>query len=312
MYNNPYVMFMSRDRFLLLLRSFSFCDSVEYCDTDPNRFVRPIVSYFNSVMKDLVRPLKNLTIDESFVPWRGRLKIRQYIQGKRHKYGVKMYVLTDSNGLTQKMYMYCGSHDVELKGKGHTEKVVMMLLENYLNEGHSVYMDNFYNSVTLAEKLIDNRTYLTGTLRANRLRNPDITRAKIPNGTFLARYNTRGVCVTNYRDKRNVLMISTEHPADLVDYRNKQGRVVQKPTVILEYNRHMKGVDKKDQMLSYYPSLTKTTRWYKKVIYHVMHVMLLNANMMFNEHKRLSGSNSKMPFQEFRNELINYLLNLAL
>lgn len=32
------------------------------------------------------------------VLWRGRLRFRQYIKGKRHKYGVKLYTLTEHQG----------------------------------------------------------------------------------------------------------------------------------------------------------------------------------------------------------------------
>lgn len=34
------------------------------------------------------------------------------------------------------------------------EKTVMDLLKNYLNKWHHIYMDNLYNSVNLAKKLI--------------------------------------------------------------------------------------------------------------------------------------------------------------
>ncbi|XP_045783762.1 piggyBac transposable element-derived protein 4-like [Maniola jurtina] len=311
LYNLPFKNFMSRDRFLLILRNLFFSDpNYSFSNNDPNRFVKPIITFFNNLMKTLVSPPKNLTIDESVLHWRGRLKIRQYIKGKRHKYGVKIYVLTDTNGITQKMHMYCGSHDDELQGKGHADKVVMMLMEDYLDAGHSLYMDNFYNSVKLAENLLAKRTYLTGTLRANRVGNPIITRTKIARGTLLTRYR-RGVCVTNYRDKRNVLMISTEHHSNLVDSRNRRGQVSQKPKVIVSYNKFMKGVDRKDQMLSYYPFYTKSTRWYRKMLLHVMQVMLLNSYLMFNQQMKYSGNNDKvMSFLDFRLNVIRKLLKI--
>ncbi|XP_028160561.1 piggyBac transposable element-derived protein 4-like [Ostrinia furnacalis] len=306
LYDLPFKNFMSRDRFLLILRNLSFSDpNLTFATTDPNKFTKPIIDFFNNTMKMLVVPPKNLTIDESVVLWRGRLKIRQFIQGKRHKYGVKLYILTDPKGMTQKIHMYCGSHDVLLRGKGHADKVVMMLMEDYLNAGHSLYMDNFYNSVSLAENLLANKTYLTGTLRANRSRNPEITRAKLPKNQVQSRYNSRGVCVSNYRDKRTVLMISTEHDADFINYTNKRGQTVAKPRVVHEYNKYMKGVDRKDQMLSYYACYNKSTRWYKKIITHVMQVMMLNAFMMYSN----SQANSNCSFYDFRINVVRKLLN---
>ncbi|KAL0819660.1 hypothetical protein ABMA28_007728 [Loxostege sticticalis] len=310
LYDLSFRKFMSRDRFLLILRNLSFVDSSSAVAnvSDPNRFTKPIIDFFNNVMKTLVIPPKNLTIDESVVLWRGRLKIRQFIQGKRHKYGVKMYVLTDTNGMTLKMHMYCGSHDIDLRGKGHADKVVMMLMEDYLNAGHALYMDNFYNSVALAENLLTKKTYLTGTLRANRARNPDITKAKLNKDQAQCRFNSRGVCVTNYRDKRTVLMISTEHNSDFVPHTNKRGQSILKPKVVHEYNKYMKGVDRKDQMLSYYSCYNKSTRWYKKIIIHVMQVMMLNAYMMYNNQQRQANLDTS-DFYDFRVNVVRQLVN---
>lgn len=72
-------------------------------------------------------------------------------------------------------------------------------------------MDNFYNSISLAEKLLSKNTYVTGTLRANTSRNPDITKLNLRSGDIVSKYSSGRICITNYKDKRTVLMISTEH-----------------------------------------------------------------------------------------------------
>ncbi|XP_038220473.1 piggyBac transposable element-derived protein 4-like [Zerene cesonia] len=311
LYNLPFCRsFMSRDRFLYLLKNLSFNDGNTYKITDPNRYLKPLINFFNGLMKELVSPPKNLAIDEDVVHCGGRLKIRQHIDGKMHKYGVKMYALTDTNGITQKMHIYCGSHDTEVHGRGHAEKVVMLLMADYFDAGHSVYTNSFYSSVALAEKLLEKRTYLTGILRANRFRNPSMIKRKIGRGTLLTRYNSRGVCVTNYKNNRNVLMISTEHHSNF-EQTLKSGNKIQKPNVVIQYNKNIKGVDKKNQMLSYYPSFNKSTRWYKKIILYVTEVMLLNAFIMFKEHAKASGdSKTSMTFLDFRLSIIKNLLNI--
>jgi len=47
-------------------------------------------------------------------------------------------------------------------------------MNNYLNKGFSLYMDNYYNSVTLSNTLLDLKTHTTGTLRKNRKGNPKV------------------------------------------------------------------------------------------------------------------------------------------
>lgn len=58
--------------------------------------VRFVVDHFNNKMTEIYSPGKELSLDESMVLWRGRLFFRQYILGKRHKYGIKLYIHTYS------------------------------------------------------------------------------------------------------------------------------------------------------------------------------------------------------------------------
>uniref|UniRef100_A0A2H1W8J9 SFRICE_024824 n=1 Tax=Spodoptera frugiperda TaxID=7108 RepID=A0A2H1W8J9_SPOFR len=139
-------LFMSRDRFYLILRA------------------------LNQIP---------IAIDESLILWKGRLSFRQYLKGKRHRYGIKLYILADMYGIIQKIHLYAGSGDQVVGGRNHVNKVVMLLLEKYVNKGHSLYVDNFYTSVGLAEELLNKNTYVTGTLRANRAGNPNLTHTKL-------------------------------------------------------------------------------------------------------------------------------------
>lgn len=83
---------MSRDGFLNLLRCFHFAPNISPNDrTQPNDRlykIRLLITYFNNKMNTIYYPQKELSLDESMVLWRGRLQFRQYIQNKRHKYGI--------------------------------------------------------------------------------------------------------------------------------------------------------------------------------------------------------------------------------
>ncbi|KAI4462106.1 piggybac transposable element-derived protein 4 [Holotrichia oblita] len=149
---------------------FSSCDEN---NEDRLARIRPVMDHFNTKMQSIYSPGKELTLDESMVLWRRRLVFRQYIKNKRHKYGVKLYMLREPNGLVQKFTIYCGSTDV-LSGVGHTSKVVQYLLQERLHQAHSVYMDRYYNSYELALDLLQKRTYCTGTLNIKRKNNPRV------------------------------------------------------------------------------------------------------------------------------------------
>ncbi|XP_049871503.1 piggyBac transposable element-derived protein 4-like [Pectinophora gossypiella] len=301
LFNFSFRRFMSRDRFLLILRNLCFSSPGNISQNSIIRHTKPIIDFFNNLMATLVTPGRNLTIDETLVLWRGRLSIKQHIKGKRHKFGIKLYVLADSKGTCQKIIMYTGAADPAVGGSGHTDKVVKSLMEKYFDQGYSLYMDNFYNSVGLAEYLLARKTYCTGTLRARRLRNPPHIKARVARGSCLYKFNRRGVCVANFKDKRTVLSISTQYSGSLVETSNRRGNVVRKPEMVVHYNRNMKGVDFKDQLLSYYTCYPKTMRWYKKIVVHIFQVMVLNAFLTYKI------NNLSATFYSFRIDIVRRL-----
>ena len=78
------------------------------------------------------------------------------------KYGIKSYMLADS------VSTYCYDLIIYDGTTGTFRDTVWMLVQSHLNKNHMLYMDNLYNSVGLAEDLLANGTYRTGTLRRNR------------------------------------------------------------------------------------------------------------------------------------------------
>lgn len=284
LFNVPFFrQYMSRNRFMLLLRTLHFNDTENH---DNNRLskIEPIVSYFNNKMTNIYEPSKNLALDESMVLFRGRLVFRQYIKNKRHKYGVKLYMLTEPSGLVHRIMIYSGQgHDASDEFT-HTEYVVIQLMEGLQSCGRSLYMDNYYNSVRLAKTLLNKGTYCTGTLRTNRKGNPkEITAKKLKVGECIGKYTNEGICVMKWRDRREVLAISSEHSNELVEVTNRRGEQKMKPEAISMYNKYMSGIDRQDQMLSYYPCERKTLRWYKKIGIHYFQLFLLNSYYIYIE-----------------------------
>lgn len=53
-------------------------------------------------------PGLDIVIDETMVPWRGRLIFRQYIPTKAHKYGIKLFKLYSIEGYTWFAKIYAG------------------------------------------------------------------------------------------------------------------------------------------------------------------------------------------------------------
>lgn len=213
LYNLPaFKEYMSRDRFMVVLRCLHFnTNPLPGQEKPANRLykISPIIDYFNSRMSDIYYTSKELSLDESMVLWRGRLVFRQYIKNKRRKYAVKLYLLTEPDGIVLKFAVYTGTLD-DYGGKGHAANVVMHLLDQKLDVGHSVYMDNYYNSYERATKSLSRKTYCTGTIRVDRRNNPtDVKVAKLKKGETIAPYSN-GVMIAKWKD------ISTEFRNNLM------------------------------------------------------------------------------------------------
>ena len=119
-------------------------------------------------MKRVYCPTENFSLDESMVLWRGRLIFRQYIKGKKHKYGVKFYELCESDGLILRSFIYSRLPYPDTNYLGQTGTIVLKLMEDFLGKEYSVFADNFYNSAKLGKHLSKQKTYIYGTLCGNR------------------------------------------------------------------------------------------------------------------------------------------------
>lgn len=118
-------------------------------------------------------------------------------------------------------------------------------------------------------------TNVTGTLRSNRKNNPkDVIEKKLKKGESICRYTNDGICVAKWRDKRDVLMISSNFPHEMNEITTKKKEVKIKPISVKKYNENMSGIDRQDQMSAYYPFERKTLRLDKKIGLHFMHLLL--------------------------------------
>jgi len=91
--------------------------------------------------------------------------------------------------------MYKGKTNVNATTIGQTSKIdslVLRLMDPYLDMGHCLFMDNYYNSFNLSKKLLDRQTHTTGTLRNNRKGNPkQITQKKLKKGNMFGNKNNQ-------------------------------------------------------------------------------------------------------------------------
>lgn len=163
------------------------------------------------------------------------------------------------------------------QGKSYTYEVVMKLLKNYIDKGHFIILDKFYKTCWT--------TRPCGTLHTNR-KSPRSNPGK-KKTTGETNPSREHVPVMKWCDKRKVLTISTTHGSQMLNVVIKRGVVRRNPCMVIAYNKGMSGINRSDQMISYYTTSRKSCRWYMKTFSHIMDVALWNSQ---NTHHDLSIS----------------------
>lgn len=257
---------MAINRFQCILRFIYFIDNETADKQDRLNKIRPLVEALTKKFKDLKVPSELVSIDETMVPFRGRLLFLQYILGKASKYGVKMLKLCDESGYTYETQAYSGKRNTNTAGR-HSNNVVLNLLKDYLDQVCTLVADNFYNNMELTNILLQRKTHNVGTLRINVKGIPKdvLDDKKMKKGEIKGK-ECKGVVVGHWKGKRSVRFITTRHTLVMTEARKKnhKGKLVYKPEAI------KMGIEISDQMSSYFSVLRRTIRWYHKVTFEYL------------------------------------------
>jgi len=106
----------TRDRYMDILKYLHLNDNTQaiargQIGYDPLVKIRPLLDTLNRTFPLLYSPGKELTIDESMCPFKGRLFFKQYIKIKPCKWGIKLFSLNDSSsGFLLRSIVYTGKN----------------------------------------------------------------------------------------------------------------------------------------------------------------------------------------------------------
>ena len=301
---------MSYRRFQLLMKFLHFTNNETFdIASHPQPKLKKIFEIFQITCRkfqEVYIPEKDITVDESLVPYKGRLGYKQYIPSKRARFGVKMYELCESHsGYIWNMICYTGKDTPfhsEYKKYGSTTACVMTLAHDLLNKGYCLSLDNFYTSPELAELLIAKKTDVYGTIRPTRKNLPPAMKnEKLQRGKTIA-FQKGKMCVLKWQDKKPVCILSTIHNSENVEIKSRN-KTVLKPKAIADYNLTMGGVDKSDQCISYYPAIrNQQKKYYKKLFRHLLDQVIWNSFVLYQK------TGGTLRHLEFRMKLVEGLV----
>lgn len=332
--------YMPRDRFLLLLSFLHFADN-ETPDADDRIWkVREIFSMLLSRYRKYFYPFQKLVIDESLMLFKGRLVFKQYIPSKRHRFGIKLFILCDcESGIIIDMIVYTGKDlDVPSVSRkdpmGMSGAIVRKMMAPYLGKGHVLYTDNWYTSPALCYFLHRNKTGSCGTVKSNRkfmpkflgdmihLENPSSDeespnsqpvrrkRQKKKKQLYVQREKSGSLLAVKWNDRRPVHLLSTIHRGDILNtgkIHHHTKKPIKKPDVVVDYIQNMRSVDKADSQLSGIECLRKSVKWHQKFFFHLMDITLLNAYNIWMMKKDMCPT-KKLKLREFQYAIIYQIL----
>ncbi|KAI3652734.1 hypothetical protein MP228_002159 [Amoeboaphelidium protococcarum] len=284
---------------------------------DPMQKVGWLVTELNEQFKNNWNIHDRASIDEAMIPYTGRLHFKQYMKDKPTKWGIKVFVLADSvvpYVVQFKIYTGKGGE----YGTGLSSGVVLDLISKIRTKNVKLYMDNYYTSTELFRALLDKKVYACGTFQKNRKGFPkEMAKQveKMERGGFLWAVSN-GLMATSWKDKKVVTALTNFHKsgeATPVRRYDKKGKPLelQRPAIIQDYNQYMNGVDRIDQMRSYYSCGARSKRWWIPVFYWLLDMTVINSFQMFN-YELNSGTSeeaaSNVTQLQFRLTLIEELI----
>lgn len=307
---------MPRNRFLDINRYLHLNDNSkmparESPDADKLFKLRPFQANFTRCYN----PHKEQAINEAMIKYKGRTSLKQYTPMKPIKRDIKVWCRADSHsGYLCDFDIYTGRHrDGIQKGLGYS--VVTRLCRGIEGKWYNIYFDNFFTSYPLLEDLYSKKILACGTVRQGRREFPAVLFDKnaiktMKRGETVWRMKGPILALT-WIDNKSVNISGTttgipEEQLPEVQRRKKDGTLknVACPPIVSAYNCYMGGVDKNDQMKSYYGINISGKKWWTRVFFDLIDRAIFNSKVLYNE----SPHSSRKSLKDFKVDLAKLLI----
>lgn len=320
---------MTSKRFEQLRQLLHFNDNskmlpYDHPDSDRLYKIRPLIEKLNTNFKKVPFEV-HLSVDEQMCSTKARSLLKQYLPDKPHKWGFKLFVLSGVSGFAFKFEVYAGQENKLSTGEpqlGASSNVVVRLTRDVAaNMNYRVFFDNYYTSLPLIEYLANRGILSLGTIRKNRIPGCKLPDEKVfkkePRGTSVEQvgdHNGIDISVVAWRDNKIVTLASNfagKNPTSSVrryDKTRKQYIMVERPSVVAEYNRHMGGVDLLDCIMGHYKIKLRSKRYYIRLFYHLLDLVMSNSWLLYRKiHTDTGRSGNTLNSANFRVEIAETL-----
>ena len=154
-------------------------------------------------------------------------------------------------------------------------------------------MDNFYSSPYLFYNLLALKTHACSTVHPRKGLPQKITSSKFKvHGESITINYDNNIVVHRTLNRKHVTIISTTYNAQPVltgKLHWKTKEPIEHPRILHMYNKYMGGVDFNDQLMKYSAFSHRTCKWWKKVLFRLLNLAMVNAYITYSEWVALKG-----------------------
>ncbi|XP_039613914.1 piggyBac transposable element-derived protein 4-like [Polypterus senegalus] len=289
---------MTARRFEKLNQNIQLCDR----EREPSRGqpsydglykIRPLLDVVQRAMWDVYGPNRCLTIDEGEICVKGRFSVAQYMPSKPISKGLKVWMLCDSkSGYCHRANIYVGRSNDDLGGVGC--HVVKSLIRGLEGKYHHIFLDSFFTSVPLVQKLLKLGLYMCGTTLQDRKGFPDTLKlkniGKLAQGEF-CQCQHGNILATVMRDTKVISCLSSNASPGIVGIsqeKQRDGKVcrVPRPLPLLLYQENMCGVDLCNQLRECYPIGQPCKKWWRYFLWFYLNICIVNSFIILRENRK--------------------------
>lgn len=286
-----------RMRFLLkCIRFDNIDDRQERILVDKLAAIREIFEDFVANCKTHYNISEYATVDEIMLDrFRGKCSFPQYIKSKPEKYGIKIFVLVDTQTLyTTNLEIYSETQpDGPYKVSNDAFDVVKRLVQPISGTRRNITMDDWFSSVSLAKALLkDNNLTIVATIQKNEKEIPSSFVTSERRELYSSKFRfSKNMTLVSYvpKKKKTALLLSTMHYDDALNDDDPK----KIPQIIEFYNRTKESIDVFDGMISTYSVSRKSNRWSLIIFFSTLDIGAINAQIVYqtnNKYKTIRRS----------------------
>ena len=320
---------LSRRRFEEIKRFVHFNDNSFMLPPDHENFdklfkVRPFLDHLRRKYNSIAMP-QTLCVDEQMIPFKGKSSLKQYMPGKPHKYGYKVFMLCSNKGIIHDFEIYSGKIQ-PLAGEpdlGASSNIVVRLAQVIPSgRNHLLFFDNWFSSLPLMCHLAELKIFCLGTVRSNRLRGcilpSDKDIKKKGRGSYKekqCKINNTTLRAIKWMDTKPVTLLTSfdsAHPLTSVSrYDPKTNRRIDVtcPNAIVTYNTNMGGVDLLDALIAFYRIKLRSKKYYHRLFFHFTDMTVVTSWLLYRRDCEEMGvpRRKQLPLLKFKYQIADAL-----